>query len=80
MKMQKKNETNDAPKRLTININLRTILDEKETDLMVPGFEVPLSPEEADELGAFEETALTYEEAKAATPEVLEVSHESESK
>lgn len=36
------------------------------------GEEVELSPEEAERLGAFEETALSEEDAAAATQEVAE--------
>lgn len=43
------------------------ILKEKMIDAEVPGYEVELSPDEADELGAFEETALTEEEAKESS-------------
>lgn len=78
--MQNPNESNDNLKPLKININLRMILNEKDAALMVPGFEVPLSPEEADALGAFEETALTYDEAREATADILEVAHEPEPK
>lgn len=56
---------------------MKEILDEKEWSLFIPGFEVPLTPEEADLLGAFEETALTYEDAQAAAFDVLEVGHDS---
>ncbi len=76
--MQKQNDPNEAV--LSKSGTLRTILDEKEAALMVPGLEVPLTAEEADALGAFEETALGYEDVKAATPDVLEVTRESESK
>ncbi|RYZ91125.1 MAG: hypothetical protein EOP04_01620 [Proteobacteria bacterium] len=54
----------------------RALLDEKEKAMELPGFEVPLTPEEADALGAFEETALKYADAKAATSEILEVDHD----
>lgn len=39
-------------------------LDEKLQDLDIPGAEVEVDPDEADELGAFVEDALTEEEAK----------------
>lgn len=78
--MQKQNESSDAVmKALTIRINLRTMLDAKEAALMTPGLEIPLSVEEADALGAFEETAVSYEEARAATSDVKEVFDESKS-
>ena len=60
--------------------SLRLILDEKEKAMETPGLEVPLTPEEADELGAFEEAAIGYADAKAATSEILEVDHDSISK
>lgn len=47
-------------------------------DSLIPTFEVTLSPEEADEFGAFEESALSYDEAKAASPELLEVFNDAE--
>lgn len=53
-------------------------IDAKEAATLTPGLEIPLSIEEAGELGAFEETALSYEEAKEAAADVLEVSHESQ--
>ena len=40
-------------------------LDEK-LDLIAQGEQVELTPEEADQLGAFEETALSLEDAQAA--------------
>ncbi len=40
------------------------ILSEKEADMMVPGFEVEFSPEEAEKMGAFVEDALSEEDAK----------------
>lgn len=55
-------------------------LNEKETAMQTPGLEVPLTPEEADALGAFEETALGYADAKAATSEILEVDYDETSK
>ncbi len=53
-------------------------LDLKELTLMIPGFEVPLTAEEADLLGAFEETAVSYEDAQRAAFDVLEAGHEPE--
>lgn len=58
----------------------RALLDEKEKAMQTPGLEVPLTPEEADALGAFEETALGYADAKAATSEILEVDHDANTK
>ena len=40
---------------------------EKLLKLNQPGFEVEFSSEEAEELGAFEETALSEEDAREAT-------------
>ena len=40
------------------------IIKEKLTDLMVEGYEVEVSPEEADLMGAFAETALSEKDAK----------------
>ena len=37
----------------------------KDIDLSMPGVEIEVSAEEAEMLGAFEENALTEEEAKA---------------
>ncbi|CAM4473472.1 MAG: hypothetical protein LEGION0403_FIIPPAGN_02402 [Legionella sp.] len=42
------------------------VLEEKLNDLMVPGFIVEMSPEEADMFGAFIEDALTDEDALEA--------------
>lgn len=39
-------------------------------DFGMPGIRVELDPDEADQLGAFEETALTEEEAWAANMDV----------
>ncbi len=57
---------------------IKEVLEEKDQDSLVPTFEVLLEPDEADALGAFEETAVTYEDAKAAAVEVLEVIHGAE--
>ncbi len=47
--------------------NLREVVEEKCSLLSeVPGVEVEFSPDEADMAGAFQEDALTDEEAKAA--------------
>ena len=40
------------------------IIKEKLADLMVEGYEVEVSPEEADLMGAFAETALSEKDAK----------------
>ncbi len=55
---------------------MKEVLDQKERSLLIPGFEVPLTSEEADLLGAFEETALSYEDVLAAAFDVLEASHD----
>ena len=44
--------------------------------MLVPGFEVPLTDEEADRLGAFEETAVSYQDALNASFDLLEVDHD----
>ncbi len=64
----------------SIEKRFRTLLDEKERAMQIPGLEVPLTPEEADALGAFEETAIGYADAKAATSEILEVDHDANAK
>jgi len=37
-------------------------------DLLTPGTEIEVSPDTAEELGAFEEQALTEQEAKDSVP------------
>lgn len=54
------------------------VLCEKESDALCPGFEVILTQEEADEWGAFAETAISYEDAKQASAEILEAIHDAE--
>lgn len=39
------------------------VIHEKLLDMETPGFEAEFSPDEADSLGAFEETALTEKDA-----------------
>ena len=51
-------------------------LEQKELAMLVPGFEVPLTDEEADRLGAFEETAVSYQDALNASFDLLEVDHD----
>ena len=46
---------------------------EKLMDLDVPGREVEFTPEEADILGAFPEDALTYEEAKESSIDLVDI-------
>jgi hypothetical protein len=62
--------------QLQTEISLKESLDSKEQSLLIPGFEVPLTSEEADALGAFEETALSYEDALAAAFDTLEAAHD----
>lgn len=45
------------------NIN---VLDEKMAEMDIPGMAIDFDPDEADELGAFEEDALTKEDALEA--------------
>lgn len=67
-------ETKDNSNLFLDNLKL------KEKAMKTPGLEIPLTPEEADALGAFEETALGYADAKAATSEILEVDHDANTK
>lgn len=46
---------------------------EKLIDLNVPGREVEFTPEEAEELGAFPEDALSEEDAKESSIDLLDV-------
>lgn len=43
------------------------LIDEKLLDLNVPGHEVVFDPDEAESLGAFEEKALSMEDAKESS-------------
>lgn len=44
-------------------------MNKKVLELNTPGVVVEFTPEEADELGAFEETALSEDDARDATQE-----------
>lgn len=50
----------------------REVLEEKLQDTLVPGFKVPLDPDEADEMGAFEEDAMSLEDAMEASTDPQE--------
>ncbi|RYZ90573.1 MAG: hypothetical protein EOP04_03510 [Proteobacteria bacterium] len=50
----------------------RRALDEIEQNAMVPTLEVTLDPMEAEELGAFEEFAITHDDAIKAAPNIVE--------
>ena len=52
--------------------NLNTNLDEKLFALNIPGKIIEVTAAEADELGAFEEDALSEDEAGDATEETTE--------
>ena len=52
--------------------DLRALLAE----LWVPGREIELTPEAAEALGAFEETALTEQEAREAALDLLDLEEE----
>ncbi|MBM7072438.1 conjugal transfer protein TraD [Shewanella sp. 202IG2-18] len=63
-----------------LNTNLHHKLDDKLFALNIPGNVIEVTPTEAEELGAFEEDALTEDEALDAseltTDEPLEQSNE----
>ena len=52
--------SNDSTDNLEI---IDQVIKEKLLDAETPGFEAEFSPDEADSLGAFEETALTEKDA-----------------
>ena len=58
--MSETEDSNDSTDDLEI---MGQVIKEKLLDAETPGFEVEFSPDEADSLGAFEETALTEKEA-----------------
>ena len=58
--MSETEESNDSTNDLEI---MDQVIKEKLLDAETPGFEVEFSPDEADSLGAFEETALTEKDA-----------------
>jgi len=45
---------------------LRLSVEAKWKDMDTPGYEATLDPDEADEMGAFREDALSYEDAREA--------------
>jgi hypothetical protein len=51
------------------------VVKEKLTDIQTPGFMAEFDPDEADEAGAFEEDALSVEDAKESTVDLGEVPH-----
>ncbi len=58
--MSETEDSNDSTDDLEI---LGQVIKEKLLDAETPGFEAEFSPDEADSLGAFEETALTEKDA-----------------
>ena len=46
-----------------IDLQMLDTVDQKFRDLSIPGFLVSFTPDEAEEAGAFEETALSFEDA-----------------
>ncbi|BAU77415.1 hypothetical protein [Metapseudomonas furukawaii] len=59
-----------------MNATTHEVAVEKLRDAEVPGFEVEMDPDEADLVGAFQEDALSEQEAKDSTVDLLEVGHE----
>ena len=57
---------------INLNVDESTNLDDKLFALNIPGKVIEVTVAEAQELGAFEEDALTEEEALAATSEVID--------
>lgn len=49
---------------------LEDMIQEKSHDILTPGFTAEMTPEEADELGAFEETALSEEDARESASDM----------
>lgn len=58
--MNKTEDNNDSTDKFGI---IDQVIKEKLLDAETPGFEVEFSPDEAELLGAFEETALTEKDA-----------------
>lgn len=46
------------------------LVDKKLNDAMVPGFVVPMDPDEAEMAGAFEETAMSLEDALESSNDI----------
>lgn len=51
------------------------VAEEKLRDAQVPGFEAAMDPDEAALVGAFQEDALSEDEAKESAADLLEVAH-----
>lgn len=55
---------NEGSDDFTVDLEIMgQVIKEKLLDAETPGFEAEFSPDEADSLGAFEETALTEKDA-----------------
>jgi len=54
-------------------INDADVLNEKFNDILTPGCEIELTPEEADRAGAFVETALSEQDAKDSTADLADL-------
>jgi len=52
------------------------LLDQKLIDAEVPGFEATFDPDEAEQLGVFEEDALSEDDAKESCIDDGSVNHE----
>lgn len=53
-------------------LNKESVIDEKMEDALTPGVEVECDPEEAEELGAFFEDALSEEDAKDGIVDLID--------
>lgn len=51
-----------------------SVIDEKLRDMETPGFQAEFDPQEAERLGAFEEDALSEQDALDSTMDQLQVS------
>ncbi|MDD4616391.1 MAG: conjugal transfer protein TraD [Alphaproteobacteria bacterium] len=66
------NEEEALPTPGTEDVDL---IKEKLRDTQTPGFMAEFDPDEAEEAGAFEEDALSVEDAKESTVDLGEVPH-----
>lgn len=58
-----------------MNKETLAVAEEKLRDAQVPGLEAAMDPDEAALVGAFQEDALSEDEAKESTADLLEVAH-----
>lgn len=72
MNRQRNRRGNEMTNQDQIEMTAAEVLDRKMIDVLIPGAVIELDPDEAEQLGAFHEDALTEAEALESTADLLD--------